>query len=174
MRKCPALVYISDDDQLTMKYSHSHCSMENKIEMLTIKNTILQKAKETRDTPRHIIANTTKHISDKALESIQTWKSMTNAINRERNRYLKQFKINKTDIPSFLKNNLRGERFLYFDSGVEEDRFLIFMSDFSSAQLCRSRVWLCDGTFFASPSEFTQLITIHGFLYGKTIHYLIF
>jgi hypothetical protein len=42
------------------------------------------------------------------------------------------------------------------------------MSDFDKKQLIKSKIWLIDGTFYTAPRQFSQVIVIHGFLFGKT------
>src|SRR5581483_1765232 len=54
-----------------------------------------------------------------------------------------------------------GEDFLKWDSGVEDDRILLFGTDATLDCLQRSEHWFADGTFKLQPLIFDQLYTIH-------------
>jgi hypothetical protein len=84
------------------------------------------------------------------------------------------FNLNKyDDIPLEFKVNLNGEKFLYFDSGFEdEERVLIFYSKFICDTLKRSMSLLLDGTFKVCPSQFYQLYIVHGFFLGRSYPFI--
>ena len=73
-------------------------------------------------------------------------------------------------IPDKFKTLDTGEKFLQFDSGVEDPlRVLIFASSSGIEDLRRYRNWTTDGTFKATPRSFYQLYTIHIQLGGSSI-----
>ncbi|KII67194.1 hypothetical protein RF11_11353 [Thelohanellus kitauei] len=55
----------------------------------------------------------------------------------------------------------RGEQFLQYDSGPDENRMLIFSTNNNLELLRSSDCWYCDGTFKTAPSLFSQLYTVH-------------
>lgn len=85
--------------------------------------------------------------------------------------------LNRPAIPSILNEleiidpynkTLEGERFLLYDSGVEdEDRLIIYATDDDLRRLCASEVVYCDGTFKCAPRLFKQLFTIHAVVFGE-------
>jgi hypothetical protein len=85
-----------------------------------------------------------------------------------RNKIDENFIVNFSDIPDNLKQTLSGKRFFLYDSGIEdEERILIFSSDFQIEYLNKSETWLIDGTFKSCPREFNQLFTVNFCLFGK-------
>jgi len=70
--------------------------------------------------------------------------------------------------PKSLWNNSRGELFLRYDSGIkDEDRFVIFSSEYQMSILKDSELWVMDGTFKSVPNHFEQMLTIQGKYLGK-------
>ena len=56
----------------------------------------------------------------------------------------------------------RGERFLFFDGGVEDiNRMFIFATNDGIDMLANSSRWFGDGTFKLCPQVFSQIYTIH-------------
>jgi hypothetical protein len=51
--------------------------------------------------------------------------------------------------------------FFFYDSGLEEDRILIFTTDNFLNHLAKSNHWYADGTFKVVTKLFNQLFTIH-------------
>jgi hypothetical protein len=68
--------------------------------------------------------------------------------------------------PSFQKT-ASGDDFLFFDSGADSSRILIFTTQ-NLEFLKSADTWLADGTFKVAPTLFDQLFVIHAFRNGAT------
>ncbi|KAK4884135.1 hypothetical protein RN001_000406 [Aquatica leii] len=64
-------------------------------------------------------------------------------------------------IPDEYLQDSRGEPFLLFDSGLSEDRILLFSTERNLSYMEHSRQWYIDGTFKVAPPLFHQVYTIH-------------
>ncbi|XP_068212575.1 uncharacterized protein [Palaemon carinicauda] len=64
-------------------------------------------------------------------------------------------------IPSEYKKTSSGEDFLLYDSGLIEQRILLFSTPTNISLLEKSDNWFGDGTFKIVPELFYQLYTIH-------------
>ena len=89
---------------------------------------------------------------------------MRDAITRTRNKQ-NNFVPNFTeDIPVELRQDLRGEMFFRYDSGInDESRIIIFATKYKEGFICKTNTWLIDGTFKTAPLGFYQILTIHGY-----------
>lgn len=71
-------------------------------------------------------------------------------------------------IPEPYNRTLRNEVFLQYNMGYgTNERILIFYAPRALEYLCRSKYWICDGTFKTVPSQFYQLYAIHGIIHGN-------
>ncbi|KAG0438842.1 hypothetical protein DMUE_2845 [Dictyocoela muelleri] len=106
---------------------------------------------------------------------------------------VEKFNIQKYDILRYYYNKLRKEAteisnsrnnelldiykytfdnnlFLQYESGSrEEERNIIFTTEYNLRILNQSETWLCDGTFFVAPNNFEQVYNIHCKYFGKLI-----
>ena len=65
-------------------------------------------------------------------------------------------------IPSEFQSLNSGEKFLQYDSGVDdENRILLFITNDGIEDLRKYKNWAMDGTFKVSPDIYFQLFTIH-------------
>ena len=94
---------------------------------------------------------------------------MRDAITRTRNKQ-NNFVPNFTeDIPVELRQDLRGEMFFRYDSGInDESRIIIFATKYKEGFICKTNTWLIDGTFKTAPLGFYQILTIHGYFLGRS------
>lgn len=75
-----------------------------------------------------------------------------------------------SDIPDELKLTLKGQNFIFYDSGVQDSqRIIIFGTEENATHARHSTVLLADGTFKVSPSEFYQVYIIYYQLFGKIL-----
>jgi hypothetical protein len=127
------------------------------------------KAEFTRDAPKQLVVEETSKLDERIICGLPRIKSMGNYITKLRNKRFESFKKYITDIPNFLKYNLREENFLISDSGCDNsERYIIFMRKFDRNWIKKSKNWIIDGTFYTAPKNFLQVLTIHGFLFGKS------
>ncbi|KAG0428328.1 hypothetical protein DMUE_5831, partial [Dictyocoela muelleri] len=156
-RQCRARLEYYADKTFKIKKEHSHPPNEQKCIKLIIMSKIANRAKETNEKSCDIITKFTNKIDDNAIKALPTFKSLRNKINRVRQPIFNYQQFINEDIPEFLKNNLRSERFLIFDSGLfDNDRILIFKSPIMNKLMLKSKVFVVDGTFKAVPEDFYQ------------------
>jgi hypothetical protein len=73
-------------------------------------------------------------------------------------------------VPVDLLTTLRGEQFLFHDSGADDPRcFLIFCTNNNVTVLQQHHDWYVDGTFLVVPHIFFQLYTVHAVVEGKNL-----
>ena len=68
------------------------------------------------------------------------------------------------EIPEQFRLTLDGENFLLFDSGnsgIYDDRIILFSTERNLNLLKNSEHWFSDGTFSSCPNIFYQFYTIH-------------
>ena len=75
--------------------------------------------------------------------------------------------IEDVAIFSPLNKTVQSERFLQINDGGH-DKMLIFASRRHISELANSKRILCDGTFYAAPTLFRQMYTIHGEIHGHS------
>jgi hypothetical protein len=94
---------------------------------------------------------------------------MRDNVNRLRNKSLNYIPSEPNDIPDDLKRDSLGQPFLRYDSGLgSSHRFLLFFSSLKEEYIAKCEFALIDGTFETVPSNFNQLLVIHGYFFGKT------
>jgi hypothetical protein len=129
----------------------------------------MNKALNTKESTKEILVNITKNLNTEEISHTLKLKSLGNIVSKKRSEVIKNFICENSDIPSFLTKNKRNENFIEYDSGVScNGRFIIFMSEFNKMHLRKSSIWLIDGTFYCVPTGFSQLLSIHAILYGKS------
>jgi hypothetical protein len=131
-------------------------------------NLFKSKSFDEKEAPINIVVELLKEKSDVEINTLPKIKTITDEITRRRNNcdntYIKTF----NDIPKIFKSILDNKRFLLFDAGVNDNqRYVIFASDFQISCLKKSNVWLMDETFKSCPSEFEQMYSIQAYIYVK-------
>ncbi|WUR02116.1 MULE domain-containing protein [Vairimorpha necatrix] len=77
------------------------------------------------------------------------------------------------DIPEVLQVDSKKNRFLRFDSGMQDnDRFIIFFSEFKKSMIEKIDTFVVDGTFKSSPQGFYKIVVFHGHIFGKSFPYI--
>ena len=76
-------------------------------------------------------------------------------------------------IPKKYKQTARGEDFVLFDSGMADDRILMFGTQKNLRVLQNYELWLVHGMFKTSPKLLYQLYTVHG-VYESTTFPLVY
>jgi hypothetical protein len=95
--------------------------------------------------------------------------SMIDLIAKVRTRKNYCFKIEEDDIPHQLKIDFpRNLRILHTSGAFNPYRFVVFWHKTSFGFMKFADVFLIDGTFNIVPSNFTQLVSFHGIICGKT------
>ena len=87
---------------------------------------------------------------------------------RAKNRPPLPTKLSDLRVPQNMQQTRSNERFLLCDETVDDNRIIIFLSDFAFNFLSHAEVLCCDGTFSCTPMVFQQLFTINYF-YGSKL-----
>lgn len=148
---------------------HNHAPNPAANEMETVKAKMRQRALDGMGRPRHVIQQTTSGISLEAASLLPSYAASQRMIERKRKRnYVGNAAPRSRQeiaIPDELLRTTRGDNFLLWDSGPEdENRIIVFGTERNMDLLEENRHWFVDGTFKVAPELFMQLFTIHALL----------
>lgn len=167
VRTCPCLLYI-DENKLNIVNNHSHSEQTDEINKLKINLNIKKRAIETSERISQIVTNETKYLCNEVLSKSIKIDSMKKNISRVRNKFNGIFVAKFVEIPDQLRKDYQGNDFFIYDSGHEdESRFVIFSSFFKKLFIEKAKVWVIDGTFRTSPSNFYQILTVQFYIFNK-------
>ncbi|KAI5154391.1 hypothetical protein ENBRE01_3368 [Enteropsectra breve] len=167
-RKCKGTL-ITVDNLIIERTPHMHLPEEIKCKKLRLMNNCKTRITTTMQDNQEIISSLIMEADNDVIGDLPSLKSINNLLTKKRNNSIGVFDYKYEDIPEMFKKTLKGENFLIFDSGyTSEHRAIIFLSNYSKEKLLCCKTWLVDGTFKSAPSEFYQLVTIHGAIFGKT------
>ena len=153
------------------KGSHDHACTPEKLETRKVLQAIRQKSRTSVEPPQAIISEATASTSEVTRTHLPSISSMKRTI---RNIRIKEndfpsvpISRNELVLPEKFKLTPKGEKFLLFDSGADDDdeeepRFLMFGTEENLRLLSISQYWFADGTFKTVPHFFHQLYTVHG------------
>ncbi|KAG0430043.1 hypothetical protein DMUE_5702, partial [Dictyocoela muelleri] len=168
-RKCTGYMYTNFNNDIIKIIDHNNCEKNyNKNEALFIRNNIYKRSRLTNEKPRDIIISELK-IAPSVI--IKEFPKM-NILNDKITEYRKKHNINiiSGDIPENVKFTFSNEKFLQFDSGLNDPkRYIIFTTETHLVYLENAINWYCDGTFRSCPKEFTQLYVIMGDIKNITL-----
>jgi len=68
-----------------------------------------------------------------------------------------------------MTKTIDGNFFLQYDSGINTERILIFLTTRLLYLMTQCDNWFCDCTFSSAPSLFYQLYTIHAVQYSNVL-----
>jgi hypothetical protein len=133
--------------------------------------TIKIKTLETREKSSDIIVEELILQTEDVLLQLPKISLLVDRITRRINSVLGFFPIQTCDIPAQLHKDYQGNQFFRYDSGVEDPfRIVLVASEFKEKYIENSSIWLIDGTFNTAPLGVYQLLTIQGYILGKTYH----
>lgn len=146
--------------------SHNHILEKSELKSIKVKSAIKKKASKSAESTMNIVATSTSNVSKNTSFLLPLNKSLCRTVQRERRKVLggHTFPEDASEliIPEMYKNTIRGEKFLYSDDYVGEDRILLFTTELNLRILKKCKIWQCDGTFDTVPLIFKQLYCIHG------------
>ncbi|KAK4881108.1 hypothetical protein RN001_004427 [Aquatica leii] len=123
--------------------------------------------REHENVPQVIISTVVQDIASAASGRLPNLSTIKRTIRRVRvrisNTTTLPTSISDIELPEEYKKTEKGNNFLEFDWGNDDDRFLIFGTELNLQLLTNSRHWFMDGTFRTVPSLFYQLYSVHGF-----------
>ena len=153
---------------------HAHPPDPAGVQVKKIENRVTQLAASTSQAPRQIVQSVIENVSQEVAQRVGSATNLRETVRRKR-RADDAFPRNPQhrrdiNIPPALRRTLKGEDFLKYDSGMEDDhRILIFCTDEMINVLAQHPQWMADGTFKIAPSIFYQLYTIHALVHGNLV-----
>ena len=164
----------SMNDEVTETTAHNHAPDPERLFALKTMSELVDKAGTSNEAPRHLIQTSMSTLPLSAASHLPSYNSIRRTIQRKRRRehlpYPNPSHISDIEIPPELNITHRGQPFLLYDSGSDdENRFLMFATEGNLRQLGRSKTWYADGTFKVCPSLFYQLFTMHAMIGGMVV-----
>lgn len=145
--------------------NHNHDPDANRVNVANLTNNLKSvAAKDVSQKPCQIIQNALAKYGDQPLQMPST-SAMKQVIYREKKKHKEVFH-EPTDIYFTINHDklkLNDENIIMNDVLFKENkRIIIYSSRKMMDFLCRSTLWILDGTFKIVPSQFQQLYAIHG------------
>ncbi|CAF0799222.1 unnamed protein product [Brachionus calyciflorus] len=160
------------------KDSHDKFHQTSPIKLIPLerRRNLAQKATVSNARPRKIITDLSNNVetSEEIIANIPSYNAERQFINRIKNKSRPPYpqqpnKLSEIAIPEFLQFTKKGESFLFYDSGVEdEDRFFIFTTESNLKNLEKANLYV-DGTFDITPKLFSQVYTVHALVNGRCL-----
>lgn len=166
---------VTKDGRNKITKDHNHGPCVNEKEALTVKQNIRDMAKTTDERPKSIVQQCSKEVSHEAAVLIQSYDAARMMIHRERQKNLRNSGLSATniqevEIPEEFQKTFRGDSFLLYDSGNEDqNRIIIFGTNNNLSLLKEFCDWSVDGTFKVAPIFFYQVYTIHCLVDRKAV-----
>lgn len=171
--KCKARAITKDNVIVKHTNMHNHIADAGHVEAQKVVSDIRNAAVVSCDTPNYIVASISGRINQSVAAKLPSVPNLKRVIVNAR---AKQNSgpvqpVSRRDIvfPEEFTRTEKGEPFLLFDSGPEDDRMLIFATAQNLQILRSSNHWHGDGTFKTVPLLFEQLYTIHALRENKSI-----
>ena len=135
-----------------MKSVNNHVVNPGLLEAKIAVTQIRQRAANSRDPPHLLVQQAQATLSNEALAEMPQYNSLQRNVQRKRkingDPIANPRNIEEIAIPNSLRQTLRGDNFLLYDSGVEDaDRFLIFGTQKNLDILAEYSNWFADRTF---------------------------
>lgn len=125
-RKCPGRVLIKEPEEIVSQKDHNHEINEVEVQTHLNNEKIKKSAKTSSSRSSSIVTVITAATSDDIVCVLPSRKVLMNTVNRVRNREIDDFKPTQQDIPPSLHKNPRGELFMRYDSGIDNDNRVVF------------------------------------------------
>jgi hypothetical protein len=154
---------------------HNHGPDPASNEAQIVREKIRKSAVSSEERPRAIIQACSSNISEEACVQIQSYDAARRTIQRQRNKILtrnttRNKNISEIDINEEYKKTDRGENFLLYDSGNNDNnRIIMFGTARNIALLNEFPHWCVDGTFKVAPQFFTQVYTVHALINNRAL-----
>lgn len=166
-RKCPGSIHTDLFYDILSYTNHNHVSIRDEHDKHEAIQRIKNKALETTETPRNILFNELVSTPEVFIQNNLNFKYLKDTITRTRKKNNIVLE-NNSDIPNELFFLSTGERFYFFDSGInDENRIIIFTTAENLNILIAGKIWFVDATFKTVPKNFEQLLIIQTFIQKK-------
>jgi len=154
-----------------MKHDHAQMCEPNAagIAMANFKSCLKEKALVPGLKPSRAVQDALVETDKDILPLLGSKESMRQLVKRTKRKAYKLPPIpqsfNQFVIDTPLNLTISGESFLFIRKFIEADSFLVvFTTNANLDHLANSYHWIMDGTFKSSPTLFSQIYTIHGFI----------
>ena len=162
---CKARVHTKGMEIIKRANEHLHEPDEQAVTCQEVKIDMKRKASETQDSSHLIIGDSLLTVSEGVSCKLPKLTSLKRTIQRQRERVLaapaQPLTLEELILPPEYQQTVKGERFLFYDSGPGPERILIFGTQRNLEMLESSQYWLADGTFKTAPELFMQVYVIH-------------
>ena len=173
-QQCKARIKVLNNEVIERVNEHQHAPNSTKVQSTKIRVSMKRRAETTIDPPQRILSDGLAQATPAVAINLPRIPHIRRAIRRHR--AIEGYPANPVDrasipiIPNEFATTERGDRFLFYDSGVgDENRILLFATDQALDLLRSSDNWFGDGTFDVSPEIFFQVYTIHAICHGKVV-----
>lgn len=178
--RCKARIVLNGETKAIVNRSgeHTHVGEARDISVKRHLNELKERAVNSHDSIRSIVADATVAAeNDVILSAMPTVPSMSRVAYRARNEVVSYpenpSSLEEIILPEEFSITEKNENFLFYDSGSENNRIIMFATKENLQFLSRSDGWHIDGTFETAPKLFHQVFTIHGkkFLFIKYFYF---
>ena len=144
------------------------------MEILRVLEAVRIEATTSQHPTGRVLANNYSNVPRTVAAHLPSKSSVKRTVQRLRDR-VQAASANSLDrnfpIPApFLYLDEQGQTlFLLHDSGLGDNRILIFSTAGNLHLLSTSQEWFADGTFSTVPAIFQQLYTIHAVVFGNVV-----
>lgn len=170
LRNCYGKLIIDSENKVLDFKTHNHERQQNKIKCKHLLNEIKESAQLNAKLPFDVITKVTSKLKEDEILELPLIRTIRDDVIRRRNKQTSLINCDYKEIPESLRYTLDKTQFFRFDSGYNDNnRVIIFYSEFSESVLKVTETVLIDGTFKSCPNYFFQLVTLHGFFLGRII-----
>lgn len=125
-RTCQGSIFTDSENSVVTKNMHNHTNDQNRIQKMVCLENIKEKTLHTKDSNNDIIVENISTLTENVIEIMPKLSTIRDEITRKRNK-ITNFKTVYDDIPEAFKKTLRGEKFLQYDSGLnDKSRIVVF------------------------------------------------
>ncbi len=174
-KDCPARINTKNDNITKASGIHNHMQDQTAISVAEMKSNMRKRVRESIEPIPSIFTEMVTSVrtdaddaeADEVVKRLPTFYTAKSSLYRQRAKLVPILPKNRQDIHLEGKwtQTTTGEQFLLVDDG-DEQRVLIFATRDNLMELSASSTWYMDGTFYASPSYFCQMYTIHAMING--------
>ena len=155
---CRGRVKRNEDGDAIKVFERSHALDPARNEAEKVKSKIRHRATDTLDKPRQIMQQCTAGIPLEAVALLPSYRACHRTVERKRKLdevLVAPNTLAEINIPQNLRSTIRGNIFLLWDSGNDdENRMFIFGTMRNLELLEEYKQWFMDGTFKVAPELF--------------------
>lgn len=170
---CKARVHTIQGAVVQKVGEHNHAGDAIKIASKKVVSEIKDQALNSRESPHNITSRILAEVPIEVAAGLPKQDELKRIVRRKRYSQVDYPALPRTrdnfEIPNKFKTTSRGENFLIFDSGVGDNRMLLFGTQQFIELMRENRNWYADGTFKKCPDIFMQIYSIHVIVKNKSI-----